>query len=151
MSRLSGRVQVDIVRNRTQSLRICNCRIRADYRLSQTKLLEQANRKPGDIEFVSSHSVLCRFGHSMMVIVPAFSASQNSNPPHIATVFTGVESAITVILHVAESVDELRAPENRDRRQKICQGYHPAKGNQHDHTSKNVDNQTLHGLISGVS
>src|SRR5579864_7378504 len=62
-------------------------------RFRQAEELQHLDGHPGNIEFVPSQPVPRRRGMGVMVVVPAFAERQQSDPPKVPGIVTGLEPA----------------------------------------------------------
>src|SRR5207253_10951018 len=96
-------------------------------------------------------AMTCRRRHCVVIVVPTFAQGENSYPPDIQTVVARVVQLITPTAHVAEGVDELRAPENDNRREYVHQAGTESEHREYDSAYGNVDTEAQHRLARIVT
>src|SRR5580692_8332574 len=54
--------------------------------LCQPQDAEQTNAQVVEVEFIPGHAVACRDGMRMMIVVPAFAAGEQGDPPQVTRI-----------------------------------------------------------------
>lgn len=86
----------------------------------------------------------------MVIVVPTFSNSKNADPPDVSRIFSCSVSAITEAGEMAESVNELSAPKDRECSDQTAESTLPTEYQPQKPTESEADSQIEFGMICAV-